>query len=378
MVASTKVTKDAIIDLLQEETAATFPSDTSIFQVTGNATDLVHPQGKVDGTTTSGAYYYPTFEAFNKQVSYDDGIFATGEGLLTTKLAEIYQTMAYGQSTSDQNQENINANANNNAINTLYDNWQRSFGQTSGAYRLEGSDSFQTWVTTQGNTTASAAEQWAAIQSSLSWMINKAFENKDPSPSGSFPGALTRDWRDTSPDRVVKEIITKPSTKFSDIFNPEFLPNGMENPWNETLMQSYSSLAGAISLNGQNSLAAAQNTSDVQAAASSLRNWANDQSAKEAPMSQNKGSYATVQNSNRSDADNTYPEYMPYVTYETPQNVIANQITQGSGGSMQATVSSADASSGTVKISDGSSRSERVSSSGGFWFFHESSSASHT
>jgi hypothetical protein len=355
----------ALDSTLQNQLGALYDSDTNgTFQATGsNGSRIVYPQGTVSSNVNDG-YYYPSFQSFDVTVTNNDGTYSTGPGTLTSYLNGMYGTMVYAVSASDQKTQNANANAENTSINTLFGvDWIANFGTGTSVYS-DNSNSKWSWVTGQANNLANIAEsqKFVMMQNSLQWVCLQATINSSV--------ALQKKYQNYSFSELLSAV-NGGTLKFTDIFTTLLTADGEMNPWTQQMYTQYQSINNAVTANSKNSQAAASNTGIINTAGSYLASYV---TGTDSQMTDS--NYATVY-TNGTNSD-TYPKYVPQVTYNKTPQAIAATITDttGSGDSVSAGVYTADGSSNSVNIGSSSSSSSSVDATASDWFWTTSVSAS--
>jgi hypothetical protein len=336
------------------------------FQATGqNGSRIVYPQGTVSSNVNDG-YYYPSFQSFDVTVTNNDGTYSTGPGTLTSYLNGMYGTMVYAVDSSDQKTQNANANLASTDINTLFGGpWTGQFGTSTSLYS-DNSNSKWSWVTGQAKSLANIAEsqKFAIMQNSLQWVCLQA------TMSNNAPVALQKKYQNYSFSEL-STAVNGGTFKFSDIFTSLLTADGQMNPWTQQMYTDYQSINNQVTNNSKNSQAAAQNTSIINTAGSYLANYV---TGNDSQMTDS--NYSTVYTDGTN--SDTYPKYVPQVTYNKTPNAIAAIITDttGSGDSVSAGVYTADGSSNSVNIGSSSSSSSSVEATASDWFWTTSVSAS--
>ena len=374
MAQSITQASQALDKTLQEQLSALYDSDTNgTFQATGqNGATIVYPQGTVSSNVNDG-YYYPTFQSFDVTVNNNNGTYSTGPGTFTSQLYGMYGTMVYAVSTSDQQQQNKNANAITSDVNSFYgDTWSTQFGTSTRRYN-DNSGTMWGWVTgqqdAQGNTLNSPASlssdaRFNNIQSSLMWVCQQATLDANRTT------ALQPTYQNYS-QADLNAAVTGGTLNYNDIFTGILSPMGDPNPWTQAMYTEYQSLNNQITNNSQNSQSAAQNTAIINTAGTYLANYI---TGNETQMT-NSGNYATVFTNGQQTSQ--YPNYVPQVTYSKSPAAIASIITDtsNSGDSVSAGVFTSNGGSDTVNIGSSSSSSTSVSGSASDWFWTTSVSA---
>jgi hypothetical protein len=309
-------------------------------------------------------YYYPSFQSFDVTVTNNDGTYSTGPGTLTSYLNGMYGTMVYAVSSSDQKTQNANANAENTSINTLFGvDWIANFGTGTSVYS-DNSNSKWSWVTGQANNLANIAEsqKFVMMQNSLQWVCLQATINSSV--------ALQKKYQNYSFSELLSAV-NGGTLKFTDIFTTLLTADGEMNPWTQQMYTQYQTINNAVTANSKNSQAAASNTGIINTAGSYLASYV---TGTDSQMTDS--NYATVY-TNGTNSD-TYPKYVPQVTYNKTPQAIAATITDttGSGDSVSAGVYTADGSSNSVNIGSSSSSSSSVDATASDWFWTTSVSAS--
>jgi len=365
MAQSISQASQALDKTLQKQLAAKSWGDSSgTWQSTGSGgARLIYPQGTVSSNVNDG-YYYPTFNSFDVTVDNNDGTYTTGPGTLTGQLAGIYQNLVYASSSAAQEQYTKNANAIQDKINEFFGgNWYGSFGQSSLTYTNNKETSAGwNWVQLNAKPIAqvSPSEKITAISNSLNWTANQAWQNKDI--------ALTSKFLKQNPDMNLGDFfnyVNGGTFTWDSVFTGMLNAEGMSNPWNTDLYGQYVQINNEVNANNNNATTDATNSATVSTASQYLQTYISGTNSNMAGA----GNYAPVYTSGQS--TETYPNWVPQVTYQVPPQDVQKILTSSSpqDNSLSASVYSADKSSSTVQIGTSRSSASSVSASSSSWFW---------
>ena len=385
---STSVTSvsAALNNLVTQSLNAIKVGGETTWQQTGGAGgQVIYPQGQ----TSNNSYYYPTFAAFDKQVT---GNTASGYNVqsstLTQTLASLYQTFVYGQSAAQQaaNAQAAQA-ASTDIVNYFVDNngWAETFLGTwnsenktvnttytqAEAYETQSwySQALSAWeeYNQTGTLPVNANTLFGYIQNSLWWQTNTAYQNKNSDDT------ITKTYIDTSKSNLYDTLV-KGGFEFSSMFNPQ-LTNNNTTPWNDTLYSSYNKILQDIQFASNSNVAAQYNNLIIQGALSYLQAYTGNTSADLLSLTANTAAYTPVYAGLNGTPNPSYPLYLPVASYSLDPASIANYATGSAGDSFTFTVTQSQSEATTFSSSESTAESYSMDEYSNWGFMSESDSA---
>lgn len=353
------------------------------WQQTGGAGgQVIYPQGQ----TSNNTYYYPTFAAFDKQVT---GNTSTGYNVqsstLTQTLASLYQTFVYGQSAAQQ-AANAQAaqNASTDIISYFVKSWAPTFlgtwdsaNQTvnttytqAAAYETQSwySQSLSAWekYNQTGDLPVNANTLFGYIQNSLWWQTNTAYQNKNSDDT------ITKKYSSTSKSDLYNTLV-QGGIEFSEMFNPQ-VTNNNTTPWNDTLYADYNEILTDINLASNSDVAAQYNNLIIQGALSYLQAYTGNTSADIQTLTANTAAYTPVYSGVNGTPNPSYPLYLPIASYTLDPATIAQYATGSAGDSFTFTVTQSQSEATTFSSSESAAESYSMDEYSNWGFMSQSDS----
>jgi hypothetical protein len=329
---------------------------------------IIYPQGQ-QGNASSAAYYYPTYQAFNKTVNTDEnGVSSISDTTFTSYLTTLYGDMYFALSAETQKAMSAKNQEQNVAISDFYNNvWLPKFGSDSTLYKNnKGAD--YPWVNqvTKGDSNLSPDLMMDAVTSSYSWSQGNAFNSA---------AGMKSAYKSIDPG-IVMEGLFSGSITYNDAFTG-FLTFGKPMSWTQKMADQLhaiqQSTGAATKITGQQ----VYQNNTVNKALTYLKTAEGNTADLVALLETNKANYGTVYTGGV--ASGSFPKYIPFPgvfgqTSQNVQNIIQGTNTAGTDFSIYIDSSSGD----SVKIGKDSSSAASVSTSASYssWFYRAKASAS--